>query len=420
MTVIEQFIQQYNKEYDFYKNLSHMIASQIEEQLFQRGIKAIVSHRAKKPDRLIEKLEKRNIEKKYSDISEIYDDIVDLAGIRISLYFPSEREVIDEVIRDIFEVVKFKKFPDQEHKPKYEKRFSGYWATHYRVHQKKESAEKRFIETIAEIQVASVLMHAWSEVEHDLVYKPFSGELSKEELSILDEINGLVLSGEIALERLHSAMAIRTNTKNEINDKYELTNFLLHTVPKENLNTSKLGDTYYLNNYLKVNENLKVSELKKLIKKLDYNISDNISDQLLDMLIVNSDQSINNLKKYFKNLHVPESKLTNFESFVKCWIILEKALMQIYKQENMPIKNHLPLNFETLHNSKILNSREDIYELKRLRNLRNKLFHGVDAPDENELCNDYEDLKRITLLVLDKINEEEVRNSLKIQLNDLR
>lgn len=48
-------------------------------------------------------------------------------------------------------------------------------------------------------------MHAWSEVEHDLIYKPLQGTLSKEELAILDELNGLVLAGEIALERLQAA-----------------------------------------------------------------------------------------------------------------------------------------------------------------------------------------------------------------------
>lgn len=50
----------------------------------------------------------------------------------------------------------------------------------------------------SEIQVASLIMHAWSEVEHDLIYKPMQGTLSEEELSILDELNGLVLAGEIA------------------------------------------------------------------------------------------------------------------------------------------------------------------------------------------------------------------------------
>src|SRR5690606_20157049 len=152
----------------------------------------------------------------------VYDDIVDLSGVRVSLYFPSERELLDEIINEIFEVNLKKDFPNEAHKPKYEKRFSGYWASHYRVKLKDELLTKRYKDDTTEIQVASVLMHAWSEVEHDLVYKPFSGDLSKEELAILDEINGLVLSGEIALERLQSAMALRTSQSSKIEDKYEL------------------------------------------------------------------------------------------------------------------------------------------------------------------------------------------------------
>jgi hypothetical protein len=48
-------------------------------------------------------------------------------------------------------------------------------------------------------------MHAWAEVNHDLVYKPARGELSDEEYSALDQLNGLVLVGEIGLERLQKA-----------------------------------------------------------------------------------------------------------------------------------------------------------------------------------------------------------------------
>jgi ppGpp synthetase/RelA/SpoT-type nucleotidyltranferase len=48
-------------------------------------------------------------------------------------------------------------------------------------------------------------MHAWSEVEHDLVYKPFEGTLSDEEYAILDELKGLMIAGEIAFERLQKA-----------------------------------------------------------------------------------------------------------------------------------------------------------------------------------------------------------------------
>jgi hypothetical protein len=46
-------------------------------------------------------------------------------------------------------------------------------------------------------------MHAWAEIDHDLRYKPTQGVPSAEELATLDDVNGLVLTGEIALKRLH-------------------------------------------------------------------------------------------------------------------------------------------------------------------------------------------------------------------------
>ena len=49
-----------------------------------------------------------------------------------------------------------------------------------------DRSQKKYTTARIEIQVASVLMHAWSEVEHDLVYKPLQGTLSDEELAILD------------------------------------------------------------------------------------------------------------------------------------------------------------------------------------------------------------------------------------------
>ena len=70
-------------------------------------------------------------------------------------------------------------------------------------------------------------MHAWSEVEHDLIYKPLQGALSDEELSILDELNGLVLTGEIALERLQSAGNERIkNKETTFTSQYDLASYL--------------------------------------------------------------------------------------------------------------------------------------------------------------------------------------------------
>jgi hypothetical protein len=88
-------------------------------------------------------------------------------------------------------------------------------------------AQRRYAEAPIEIQVASVLMHAWSEVEHDLIYKPATGELSEDEYAILDELNGLVLAGEIALERLQRAVENRVAQHGAtFSNHYELAAFL--------------------------------------------------------------------------------------------------------------------------------------------------------------------------------------------------
>lgn len=419
MKIIDDFIKQYNKEFDYYQKLSQIVASKIEDQLFKRGIKAIVTHRAKRPDRLKDKLVKRNEEKKYKTVEDIYADIVDLAGIRVSLYFPSEREIIDEVINELFTVVKTKKFPNEAHTPKYEKRFSGYWATHYRVKLKEESLTKRYLETVAEIQVASVLMHAWSEVEHDLVYKPFSGNLSKEELAILDEINGLVLSGEIALERLQSAMSERTKKQNEIKDKYELTNYLLSNLDKDYLNKIKLGDTYLLNNYLNTIKKLDVNEFNNYINKINVDLPESVTDQLLNMLLVEFyDNDKINLKNYFKNLHVSERKASGFESFVKCWVILEKAVRDILKDENLSPNKYLIPDFKILKERQILTLKE-ADELRQLRQIRNYLLHGIETPAEEYLKDSYQRLRAITSKVVDKVPTKSTKERLKKELDGL-
>lgn len=419
MKIIDDFIKQYNKEFDYYQKLSQIVASKIEDQLFKRGIKAIVTHRAKRPDRLKDKLVKRNEEKKYKTVEDIYADIVDLAGIRVSLYFPSEREIIDEVINELFSVVKTKKFPNEAHTPKYEKRFSGYWATHYRVKLKEDSLTKRYLETVAEIQVASVLMHAWSEVEHDLVYKPFSGNLSKEELAILDEINGLVLSGEIALERLQSAMSERTKKQNEIKDKYELTNYLLSNLDKDYLNKIKLGNTYLLNNYLNTIKKLDVNEFNNYINKINVDLPESVTDQLLNMLLVEFyDNDKINLKNYFKNLHVSERKASGFESFVKCWVILEKAVRDILKDENLSPNKYLIPDFKILKERQILTLKE-ADELRQLRQIRNYLLHGIETPAEEYLKDSYQRLRAITSKVVDKVPTKSTKERLKKELDGL-
>ena len=140
MDLINQFIENYKKKLTFYENLGRISSSQLEDALQSAGIRAMVTYRIKNPGRLKSKILRRNVKRTvpYKNMKEIYEDIADLCGIRVSLYFPGDRIKVDSLISDLFQVIERKQFPEQSKPPTYNKRFSGYWANHYRVHMKEE------------------------------------------------------------------------------------------------------------------------------------------------------------------------------------------------------------------------------------------------------------------------------------------
>ncbi|MCA6957898.1 GTP pyrophosphokinase [Pectobacterium polaris] len=423
MSVINDFLEQYSKQYDYYSELAKISSNLLEQELEKRGIKAIVSSRAKRPDRLDQKLKQRNEMSTYKHVSDVYEDIVDLAGVRVALYFPKDREVVDEIIKFLFRVQKKKNFPEASYKPKFEKRFSGYWASHYRVNLKNSNQnKKRYENALFEIQVASVLMHAWSEVEHDLVYKPLAGDLSEEELAILDEINGLVLTGEIALERLQKAIAKRTKEKDNISNRYELTSLITNSLNKSYINKLKLGDTKILFNYLKDNASISASEISDYLSKINQSEKETITDQLLLMIINDSYKDVGNnlnLSNYFKYFLGENRDVSGFELFVKTWILLEKAVSIIHNQNNRQHKKFFTAKFEPLVSDEVISQEESI-ELNDLKRIRNNLLHGVETPDEQDLNTMFIRLLALTEKIISSIKNDEDRDKLLEGINLLR
>lgn len=247
MDVVDEFIKRYSREYDYYHEVARFCAQLCELKLHSNGIRAIVTFRAKNILKLREKLVKRKKEKLYQTYDDICHDIVDLSGVRIALYFPNDRTVVDKLIKDSFVDIKDKLFPEEEKRNSnseiYKKQFFGYSAKHYRLKlNPKDLSEinKRYSETNIEIQVASIIMHAWAEVEHDLIYKPVDGNLSYDEHAILDSINGLMISGEIMLDNLQRAVKVRVNKLDaKFNNHYELAAFLADYIKAKNPETFK-------------------------------------------------------------------------------------------------------------------------------------------------------------------------------------
>lgn len=114
----------------------------------------------------------RKLESNLSKYADGYDSLTDLLGIRIITYFPDQVDQVADVLREEFSV-------DEENSV--DKRMIldadrfGYLSLHFilSMHEKRcplrEYAD--FTDVLFEVQIRSILQHAWAEIEHDLGYK---------------------------------------------------------------------------------------------------------------------------------------------------------------------------------------------------------------------------------------------------------
>ena len=203
MSIIDRFLEDYKARMDRYERVAQLCAIQCESGLRRNGLRALVTYRAKRLDSLLEKVTIRHAEKNYQTLDEIYDDIVDLAGVRIALYFPGDRTEVDALVRSHFLVEKVK--TSRKTSTILILIRSGFQDTLpvtivFALGHPPSHEDQHLAELLVELQVGSVLMHSWAEVEHDLVYKNRLGHLSYDEYAILDELNGLMHAGEVALK----------------------------------------------------------------------------------------------------------------------------------------------------------------------------------------------------------------------------
>ena len=98
-------------------------------------------------------------------------DIKDMAGVRIIVFFPKTLDLVDNIIKAQLEVIeKYNKALTLMKEEKF-----GYASIHYLVKLKDNRINlleySRFRDLVAEIQVRTILQHAWAEIEHDIQYK---------------------------------------------------------------------------------------------------------------------------------------------------------------------------------------------------------------------------------------------------------
>lgn len=400
MGLIEEFITRYRREYDFYDQTARLVAQTLDSNLQAAGIRSMVTSRAKSPARLEDKVRQRARTKTYTTLEDISADIVDLAGVRVALYFPGERDQVDKIVRQFFVLLENPKvFPDSSSKPTptYTKRFSGYWATHYRIQLNKSSlsaAQQRYADARVEIQVASVLMHAWSEVEHDLVYKPFEGALSDEEYAILDELNGLVIAGEIALERLQKAGEARVaGSEREFANHFDLASHLLSRIAlaaQGPVAETALGRVDLLFELLKRLNLLTPEQLKPYIEAVHHDTERRpIAEQIIDRLLAEEESRY----KLYEEIRAARPLSTRVEEVIEPsaaelhgaighllseWARLERVVRDMYPSPDQR-RGVVPT-------AKMMERFvPDVREFERIRRMRNGVVHGMESVDPVDL-----------------------------------
>jgi len=165
-------IDAFEKVRPLYEDFAEALRSILRETLSHRKIKAAsIEARAKALDSLGRKAalasENDPSQPKYIDPLR---EITDLAAVRVITFFPKTVISVDEVVREELDVVER---TDKGALLRQEEKF-GYQSVHYLVKLKKNRTElpeyARFRALIGEVQVRTVLQHAWAEIEHDIQY----------------------------------------------------------------------------------------------------------------------------------------------------------------------------------------------------------------------------------------------------------
>ena len=204
--MINEAFRRYRREYYSYAKLAEYVADKCKNEIVRvNALRAAVTARAKEPVSF-----RRKLSQKYRDKAEIntVDDglrrVTDLAGVRVSTYLEQDRNKVVEEIQRFFDPATGNWDVDVDRKD-YDEKGEFYRATHVQVVLKADDLEEPYqnLEGITcEVQVCSMLAHVWNEIEHDLGYKPTTGELSDREKESLDILGNLTLSGDVVIKQL--------------------------------------------------------------------------------------------------------------------------------------------------------------------------------------------------------------------------
>lgn len=147
-----------------YDSLGKNVVESIRILLEQNEIKNLsIYYRVKDVNSFLEKIERKSYEKPFEQTE-------DICGIRIICYYQKDISKIKDIITDEFRI-----YDSQDKENDLEYNEFGYRSHHLIAsinEEWKKTPNFRGLSTLKfELQIRTILMHAWAEIEHNLAYK---------------------------------------------------------------------------------------------------------------------------------------------------------------------------------------------------------------------------------------------------------
>ncbi|GAB6098144.1 hypothetical protein JCM16358_00230 [Halanaerocella petrolearia] len=336
---VEKAVKWYKENRGIYRDLAVKVESIIEDVLSSEDIfYHSLESRVKEIDSFKEKADKD----KYDDP---VNEITDLTGIRIIAYFEKDVYKICNIIKELFKI-DYSNSEDKSDLLEADK--MGYKSVHYIARFTNERTNlsdfKQFKDLFFEIQVKSILQHAWAEIEHDRNYK-FKEDLPQHLQRRFYSLAGMLEMADrefnsLAKEVDNYKAKVRKLTKNGERglriSKDSLNDYLLEEFDNEiknNVLQPSFGkEDSGLNNIIKELNKFGIYDLIELDSILPAKFHDNIKIELEGLPnanligLIRSMMIISDHRKYFEKVWEDESYYFH-EPFTK-----------VLKKYNIPIE----------------------------------------------------------------------------------
>jgi putative GTP pyrophosphokinase len=301
-SIKDAILKDYTLENQRLDNFRHEVFGILEKLLKNDhiGVHQIIS-RTKEFDSLNKKIDRK--QGKYKKLF----DITDLVGIRIISYLESDVDTIAACIEKEFKIDRTNTI-DKRHL-----RIDqfGYKSLHLIASVKESSEYYNLYKNIRfEIQIRSILQHAWAEIEHDLGYK---GKVSIPEQYRRDfnRLSALLETADKEFDRLKQDLSAYEN---------QITNLIKDKPHEVSINQASINSVLRSNLVLiKIKNDIKriknasfytVKNFKMLIEKFEF-FNINTIKELEDSLAINEDEFTK-----FVLAVLPEQKVNQYSSAV--------------------------------------------------------------------------------------------------------